>query len=378
MAGSAELPPATSNGPLSGIRVLELAAIGPVPHAAFVLGSLGADVVRVSAPHERPGAFVDLTASYAREVRLDLKSIEQRAELLALVAGADVLIEGFRPGVAERLGVGPEDCRAANPGLVYGRMSGWGQDGPWAQLAGHDINYLSVTGVLEAIGPPGRPALPLNLIGDYAGGSLQLVIGVLAALVRRSRTGQGEVVDAAIVDGVPVLMELVYALDGLGLWSTDRESNLLDGGVPFYRTYACADGRFVAVGALEGKFYRELVAGLGLDPGALPDRDDQSAWPALTRVLQEAFAGRSRDEWAAVFDGTDACVTPVLDYREAAEHPHLKARGSVTWTAGRLASGPTPRFAGADAGDPPAGQPRPTTVDEVRASWRARAKSPTS
>lgn len=369
-------PSATSSGgPLSGIRVLELAAIGPVPHAALVLGSLGADVVRVSAPQERPGAFVDHTASYAREVSLDLKSVGERAELLALVARADVLIEGFRPGVAERLGVGPDACREVNPGLVYGRMSGWGQDGPWARLAGHDINYLAVTGALEAIGPPGRPALPLNLIGDYAGGSLPLVIGVLAAVVRRGRTGLGEVVDAAIVDGVPVLMELVYALDAHGLWSTGRESNLLDGGVPFYRTYACADGRFVAVGALEEKFYRELVAGLGLDPDVLPDRDDRSAWPALTRALQEAFAGRTRDEWAVAFDGTDACVTPVLDYREAAEHPHLKARGSVTRNAGRLASGPAPRFASADA-DPGAAAaelPRPTTVVEVLASWRDRA-----
>lgn len=357
---------------MSGIRVLELGAIGPVPHAAFVLGSLGADVVRVSAPSERQGAFIDLTASYAREVRLDLKSDDQRAELLSLVAEADVLIEGFRPGVAERLGVGPDDARAVNPGLVYGRMSGWGQTGPWAQRAGHDINYLSVTGALEAIGPTGSPALPLNLVGDYAGGSLQLVIGVLAALVRRTTTGRGEVIDAAIVDGVPVLMELVFALDALGLWSTSRETNLLDGGVPFYRTYACADGRFVAVGALEAKFYAELVAGLGLDPGALPDRDDPASWPALTRVLQDAFAGRTRDEWSAVFDGTDACVTPVLDYREAAEHPHVKERGSVTRTNGRLASGPTPRFANARAGGAPAAQPREATLDEVRAGWSQR------
>ena len=357
---------------MSGIRVLELGAIGPVPHAAFVLGSLGADVVRVSAPSERPGAFVDLTASHAREVRLDLKADDQRAEFLSLVAKADVLIEGFRPGVAERLGVGPDDARAVNPGLVYGRMSGWGQTGPWAQKAGHDINYLSVTGALEAIGPTGSPALPLNLVGDYAGGSLQLVIGVLAALVRRTTTGQGEVIDVAIVDGVPVLMELVYALDAVGLWSTSREANLLDGGVPFYRTYACADGRFVAVGALEAKFYAELVAGLGLDPGALPDRDDPASWPALTRVLQDAFAGRTRDEWSAVFDGTDACVTPVLDYREAAEHPHVRERGSVTRTNGRLSSGPTPRFANAPAGAAPEAQPQAATVDEVRAGWSQR------
>jgi alpha-methylacyl-CoA racemase len=359
-------------GPLRGIRVLELAAIGPVPHAAFVLGSLGADVVRVSAPQERPGAFVDLTASFAREVRLDLKSDDQRAKLLALVADADVLLEGFRPGVAERLGIGPDAAHAVNAGLVYGRMSGWGQDGPWAQRAGHDINYLSVTGALEAIGPADRPSLPLNLVGDYAGGSLHLVIGVLAALVRRNATGQGEVVDAAVVDGVPVLLELVYALDGLGLWSTGRESNLLDGGVPFYRTYACADGRFVAVGALEAKFYAELVAGLGLEAAILPDRDDQEAWPALARVLQEAFAARSRDEWADVFDGTDACVTPVLDYREAADHPHLKARGSVTRADGRLASGPAPRFAGTAAGGPPSPQPRACSVEDVRESWGRR------
>ncbi len=373
MAGPAVPSSATPTGPLSGVRIIELAAIGPVPHAAFVLGSLGADVVRVSAPQERPGAFVDLTSSFAREVRLDLKADDERAELLGLAAVADVLIEGFRPGVAERLGVGPDDVHAVNPGLVYGRMSGWGQDGPWAQRAGHDINYLSVTGALESIGTSDRPVLPLNLLGDYAGGSLQLVIGVLAALVRRNATGHGEVVDAAIVDGVPVLMELVYALDALGLWSTTRESNLLDGGVPYYRTYACADGRFVAVGALEAKFYAELVAGLGLDPADLPDRDDQSCWPALSRVLGDAFAARTRDEWAAVFDGTDACVTPVLDYREAADHPHLRARGSVTEVDGRMASGPTPRFATAAARHAAAAQPRAASVDEVRADWSRSA-----
>ena len=236
-----EPPAGTHLPPLAGVRVLELSAIGPVPHAAFILGSLGADVVRVSATEARAGSFTDQTASYAREIRLDLKSDDQRADLLALVARADVLIEGFRPGVAERLGIGPAACHAVNPVLVYGRMSGWGQEGPWAQRAGHDINYLSVTGALHAIGSADRPALPLNLIGDYAGGSLQLVIGVLSALVRRDRTGQGEVVDAAIVDGVPVLMELVYALDARGLWSTTREANLLDGGLPYYRTYACSD-----------------------------------------------------------------------------------------------------------------------------------------
>jgi alpha-methylacyl-CoA racemase len=360
-------------GPLTGIRVLELSAIGPVPHAAFVLGSLGAQVVRVSAPVGRPGAFADLTATYAREVRLDLKSDEQRAELLSLVELADVLIEGFRPGVAERLGVGPDDCRAVNPALVYGRMSGWGQDGPWAQRAGHDINYLSITGALHAIGPADQPVLPLNLVGDYAAGSLQLVIGVLAALVRRQATGQGEVVDAAIVDGVPVLLELVYALDALGLWSTARASNLLDGGVPFYRTYRCADGAFVAVGALEQKFYDELVAGLGVDPTALPDRDDQSTWPTLTRILESQFAMRTRDEWAAVFDATDACVTPVLDYREAAGHPHLAARGSVTRDRERLASGPAPRFSVAGSAGRPEAEPPATTVSEVRAAWRRSA-----
>ena len=367
MAGSAG--PDVGAGPLAGIRVLELAAIGPVPHAAFVLGSLGAEVVRVSAPVDRPGAFADLTASFAREVRLDLKSDEPRADLLSLVAMADVLIEGFRPGVAERLGVGPDDCLAVNPALVYGRMSGWGQDGPWARRAGHDINYLSITGALHAIGPAERPAVPLNLVGDYAGGSQQLVIGILAALVRRQTTGRGVVVDAAIVDAVPVLLELLYALDALGLWSTARESNLLDGGVPYYRTYRCADGGFVAVGALERKFYDELIAGLGIDGDSLPDRDDQAAWPTLTGVLAAAFAARTRDEWAAEFDGTDACVTPVLDYREAADHPHLSARGSITRAGGRLSSAPAPRFAGVGPGALPEARPTVTTVAEVRSAW---------
>jgi alpha-methylacyl-CoA racemase len=373
MTGPEGMPAGASPGPLSGIRVIELAAIGPVPHAAFVLGSLGADVVRVSAPQDRPGSFVDLTASYAREVRLDLKSDDERAQLLSLVPAADVLIEGYRPGVAERLGVGPGACRDLNPGLVYGRVSGWGQDGPWAHRAGHDINYLSVTGALDAIGSRERPAVPLNLVGDYAAGSLQLVIGILAALVRRQSTGLGDVVDAAIVDGVPVLLELVYALDALDLWSPARESNLLDGGVPFYRTYECADGRFVAVGALERKFYVELVSGLGIDPTTLPDRDDHASWPDLTRLLSAAFAARSRDEWAAVFDGTDACVTPVLDYREAAEHPQLAARGSVGRRGGRLASGSAPRFAGSTDVGRPAAEPSPSTVADIRHTWVADA-----
>src|SRR5690349_8360117 len=324
--------------PLEGLRVVEFGGIGPGPHGAMLLADLGAEVVRVERPSGGlsvvPDASRDFLLRGRRSVSADLKSADGRATVLALIASADVVVEGFRPGVLERLGLGPSDCLAVNPGLVYARMTGWGQDGPLAQRAGHDINYLSVTGVLHAIGKP-----PLNLVGDFGGGSLYLVLGVLAALWERQRTGRGQVVDAAIVDGVASLALMIWSMKAQSVWEDSPDSNLLDGGCPFYSIYECLDGRSVAVGALEPQFYALLVAGLGLSD--LPEQMDRASWPLLRKMFAEAFLSRTRDEWAEVFGDTDACVTPVLTLEEAAAHPHLVARGVFTSDG---AAAPAPRF----------------------------------
>ena len=335
-----DVPSSAPGTPLHGLRVIQLAGLGPVPHAASVLADLGAEIVRV----ERPGAGPDWTNPdpAGTLTELDLRSADGRARLLDLVGSADVLMEGFRPGVTERLGVGPDECLAVNPGLVYARMTGWGQDGPLAARAGHDINYLALSGLLHAIGTAdGGPIPPLNLIGDFGGGSMFLLVGILAALWDRERTGRGQVVDAAMVDGVAVLGRMIHTLHGTGHWQDRRAANLLDGGAPFYRTYRCADGQYVAVGALEPQFYAQLLDGLGLDAGSLPNRDDPADWPALQAVLAGAFAARTRQDWTDVFVDTDACVTPVLSLREAPGHAHLQARGTFT-AGGRPA--PAPRF----------------------------------
>jgi len=343
-------------GPLAGLRVVELAGIGPGPHAAMVLADLGADVVRV----ERPGTAGSLGADSVtlrgrRWVRADLKDDADRAVVLRLVEHADVLVEGFRPGVAERLGVGPQVCLHRNPRLVYARMTGWGQDGPLALRAGHDLNYLSMVGALAAIGrPPAPPPPPLNLVADYGGGSMLLLVGILAALWERERSGSGQLVDAAMVDGVSLLSQLVWSMRSVGGWADERSTNLLDGGAPFYDTYACADGRYVAVAALEPQFYAALVATLGMAQEALPAQLDASGWPELRRRFTEAFATRTRDEWASVFAHVDACVTPVLTWGEAAAHPHLTARGTLLEVDGVTQAAPAPRFSRT-----PAHPPRP-------------------
>jgi alpha-methylacyl-CoA racemase len=363
----------TGAGPLVGLRVVELAGLGPAPHAAMVLADLGADVVRIDRPANGPrldeATPPDPVLRGRRRVVADLKDPAGREAVLRLVERADVLVEGYRPGVAERLGVGPTDCHARNPRLVYGRMTGWGQDGPLAPRAGHDINYLSLTGALHAIGRAGgRPVPPLNVVADMGGGSMLLLVGVLSALWEARSSGRGQVVDAAMVDGASVLLQTVWALYGQGGWVDERESNLLDGGAPFYDTYACADGRFVAVGALEPQFYTRLLIGLDLDPDALPRRDDITGWPGLRARFTEAFLRRTRDEWMAVFDGTDACVTPVLALREVAGHPHLAARGTVVSPDGVPQAAPAPRF----SRTPPT-VPRPPTdpedVESVLADW---------
>ncbi len=360
-------------GPLAGLRVVELAGIGPGPHAAMVLADLGADVVRI----DRPSGGLQLGDADApdpllrgrRRVASDLKDPAGREVVLRLVEHAHVLLEGYRPGVTERLGVGPTDCHARNPRLVYARMTGWGQDGPMAQWAGHDINYISLTGTLHAIGRAGeRPVPPLNLVGDFGGGSMLLLVGVLAALWEAERSGQGQVVDAAMVDGASLLAQMVWGLLGQGVWSDERGANLLDGSAPFYDTYTCADGGHVAVGALEPQFYAALLAGLGLDPAALPDQYDRDGWPLLRSRFTEALASRTRDEWAAVFARTDACVTPVLSFAEAAEHPHLLARSTVVTHDGVRQAGPAPRFSRTAEGlRSVTGEPE--DVEAVLADW---------
>ncbi|WP_370938407.1 CaiB/BaiF CoA transferase family protein [Amycolatopsis sp. cg13] len=362
-------------GPLSGLKVVELAGIGPGPHACMVLADLGADVVRV----ERPAGSLDLSGGKPdpllrgrRSVAANLKTPEGRDLVLRLAAKADVLIEGLRPGVAERLGVGPDDCFAGNPRLVYGRMTGWGQEGPLAQRAGHDINYLGLTGVLHAIGRAGeRPVPPLNLVGDFGGGSMFLIAGVLAALWECGRTGRGQVVDAAMVDGVNVLSQMMWALRGLGSWSDERGTNLLDGGAPFYDTYVCADGRYVAVGSLEPQFYAALLNGLGLAAEDLPPQLDRDGWPTLRAAFTRAFLSRTRDEWAEVFDGTDACVTPVLAPDEAPTHPHIAARSGLITVDGIVQPAPAPRFSRSTT-DVPSPPPVPGShTEEVLADWES-------
>ncbi|MGW0472829.1 CaiB/BaiF CoA transferase family protein [Streptomyces coeruleorubidus] len=335
------------HGPLTGVRVVELAGIGPGPFAAMLLADLGADVVRVDRPGG-PGLAIDpaydVTNRNKRSVVVDLKAPDGPDRVLGLAARADVLVEGYRPGVAERLGVGPEPCHARNPALVYGRMTGWGQGGPLADRAGHDIAYIAPTGTLGMIGRPDEPpAVPANLLGDYAGGSLYLVVGVLAALHHARATGTGQVVDAAIVDGVSHLATMIHGMLAAGGWQDRRGANLLDGGCPYYGTYETADGRYMAVGALEPQFYEEFLTLLGIEDQAAA-RKDVTRWGELRGQVAARFKTRTRDEWTAVFDGTDACVAPVLSLREAPHHPHLAARGTFTDHGGITQPAPAPRF----------------------------------
>ncbi|GGT95735.1 MULTISPECIES: CaiB/BaiF CoA transferase family protein [Streptomyces] len=361
------------NGPLSGVRVVELAGIGPGPFAAMLLADLGADVVRV----DRPGGSglgidpaYDLTNRNKRSVLVDLKAQDGPGTVLDLVERADILIEGYRPGVAERLGVGPDVCLARNPKLVYGRMTGWGQDGPLATSAGHDIAYIAVTGTLGMIGPDpdGPPTVPANLVGDYAGGSLYLVVGVLAALQHARTHGEGQVVDAAIVDGAAHLATMIHGMLAAGGWQDRRGVNLLDGGCPFYGTYETSDGGHMAVGALEQQFYDEFVTLLGVEDIA-PARKDLRCWDDLRATVADRFRTRTRAEWTEVFAGTDACVAPVLSLREAPAHPHLAARSTFVEHGGLTQPAPAPRFS-ATPGAVRSGPALPgADTDEVARDW---------
>jgi alpha-methylacyl-CoA racemase len=336
------------SGPLCGVRVLELAGLGPAPFAAMLLADMGADVLRIERP---PGsgrfsagpAEYDLLNRSRRSVALDLRHPDGLATALRLVERADVLIEGFRPGATERLGLGPQECWARNPALVYGRMTGWGQEGPWAARAGHDIAYIALTGTLHAVGRVGGPPqVPLNLVGDFGGGGTYLVIGVLAALWEAGRSGSGQVVDAAIVDGTASLTTMVRGMRAAGRWRDQRGVNLLDSGYPAYDVYRTADGGWLAVGPLEERFYAQFLTFLGLTD--VPDRTDPGQWSALRGRIAAVIAGRTRPEWEQAFDGIDACVAPVLSLDEAPAHPQLAARGTFVEIDGVVQPAPAPRF----------------------------------
>ena len=337
--------------PLRDVKVLELTGIGPAPFGCMVLADLGCDVLRVERPGQGPRHVArehEILHRGRPHITLDLRDAAGRKTARRLVAHADVLVEGFRPGVMERLGLGPGDCAALNDRLVYARMTGWGQEGPLAQRAGHDINYLALSGALSLIGPPdGKPTVPLNLIADFGGGGMLLIAGVLAGLLERERSGRGQVIDVAMLDGVGLLLAMAWSLHNGGAWSDERGTNLLDGGAPFYDTYVCADGRYLAVGALEPAFYAAFLDGLRTvtDTRDWPEQYDRARWPQLRARIATALLMRTRDEWAERYAGTDACVTPVLTLEEAAEHPHARLRGGHRdHPAGGRQPNPAPRF----------------------------------
>jgi alpha-methylacyl-CoA racemase len=357
--------------PLSGVRILEFDGLGPVTFAGMMLADLGAEVLRLTRA-DGAGAFGDVGGAVLHRGRaavpVDLKDIADRDRVLALITRADAVIEGFRPGVLERLGLGPEVCQALNPRLVFGRVTGWGQTGSLAQTVGHDLNYIALSGSLHAMGEPDRPPRPpLNLVGDYGGGAMLLVVGVLAAVIEARTTGRGRVVDAAMTDGAALLSSLFFALSASGIWSDERGGNLLDGGAPFYRCYTCADGKFVAVGALEPRFHAALLAGLEIDPATAP-QFPATGWPALHRRFEALFLTRSRDDWVAQFAGSEACVTPVLTFDEAAAHPHNRARTTLAGTP--VQPMPAPRF------DGEVERPEPATASSLDAALAEWVRSP--
>ena len=363
-------------GPLKGIKVVEFAALGPAPMGAMLLADLGAEVLRIerkTSVNGRPSADlfdpkIDILNRSRRVVALDMKKPEAIETALRLIEQADVLIEGFRPGVMERLGVGPDVCLGRNPKLVYGRMTGWGQYGTLAHAAGHDINYLSLSGALHAIGEKGgKPVAPLNLVADCGGGAMLLAMGVLAGVISARNTGHGQVVDAAMTDGAAVLMSMMYTLKAMGQWTQERGSNLLDGGAHFYDTYQCSDGKWLSVGAIEPQFYALLLEKTGIDDPAFKAQWDRRLWPVLKGKLAAVIATRSRDAWCAVFEGSDACVAPVLDMDEAPAHPHNQSRGTFIDVAGVTQPAPAPRFSGTPAGQPT--PPQPEGDAQVLTDW---------
>lgn len=363
------------HGPLAGLRVVEMAGIGPAPFAAMLLADMGAEVIRIDRPDEsglgiaRPTRF-DFTARGRRSVAIDLKRPEGVACALDLIERADALIEGFRPGVMERLGLGPETCLARSPRLVYGRVTGWGQDGPLAQTAGHDLNYIALTGALDAIGRAGHPPTPpVNLLGDYAGGSFLLAFGIVCALLNARATGFGQVVDAAVVDGTSLLATPLLGLMAAGLWQRERGTNILDSGAPHYEVYPCADGRFVSIAPIETKFRSQLLEGLGFDPATFPDVSDRANWAAARQLFADRLAQKTRAEWCDLFEGTDACLTPVLSFDEAITHPHNVARNTYVEIAGISQPAPAPRFNRTPTATPSPPEAPGESGEAVLAEW---------
>jgi alpha-methylacyl-CoA racemase len=360
-----------TGGALEGVRIVEFAGIGPAPFAAMLLADMGAEIVRV----DRPGAKLmipnHISGRGRPTVQADLKDADDVERVRALIDSADALIEGFRPGVMERLGLGPDLLIERNPRLVYARMTGWGQEGPLAPFAGHDINYIAITGALAAIGPSDRPVPPLNLVGDYGGGALYLVNGVLAGLLSAGRTGKGQVVDCAMCDGAVSLMSPFFEMAAAGRWKPEREANMLDGGAPYYGVYRCADGLDVAVGAIEPQFFAELCRGLGIEEAEMAGRNDQAQWPALREKLATVIASKPRAEWLERLEYGDACFTGVVTYEQAADNPHLAARGSVVEVAGLMQPAPAPRFLGTPSAIR-SERREMLTLDQAAARWVAR------
>ncbi len=360
-------------GPLQGVKILEIAGIGPGPFCAMMLSDMGADVLRIDRADRVRGdshASFDLLNRGRRSAGVNLKSPAGVALVLSLVERADGLLEGFRPGVMEKLGLGPDVCLARNPRLVYGRMTGWGQSGPMAHAAGHDINYIALAGALEPIGRRGEaPVPPLNLVGDFGGGGLLLAFGVVCALLERQSSGRGQVVDAAMVDGAAALMTMFHGFRQGGMWQDTRGTNLLDTGAPFYDVYECADGRYVSVGAIEPQFWAQLLELTGLDAEDLPGQMDQPQWPAMKERVRAVFRRKTRQEWCRILEGSDACFAPVLSMTEAPQHPHNRERGTFVEVAGFLQPAPAPRFSRTPAEiQGPAPQPGQHT-DEALAAW---------
>jgi len=342
-----------AQGPLRGLTIIEMAGLGPAPFCAMMLADMGAEVIRIDQKRKAgapASAFFshpryDVLARGRRSLALDLKKPAGTRVALSLIAKADALLEGFRPGVMERLGLSPETCLQSNPKLVYGRMTGWGQHGPLAAAAGHDINYVALTGALSAIGRPGTPpAVPLNLVGDFGGGAMMMAFGLLCGILEAQRSGRGQVIDAAMTDGAALLAAAMYGFKADGQWSNERSSNMLDGGAPYYDTYTCADGKHIAIGAIEPQFYALLRERLGLNDPAFDHQNDRSRWPELKRRLAEVFATRTRDQWCELLEGSDACFAPVLDWDEAPRHPHNRERAVFTTVDGVLQPAPAPRF----------------------------------
>lgn len=374
---------ANRKGPLAGVRIVELAGIGPGPMAAMLLADMGAEVIRIE--RETPVDLgvskplrYNLTLRNRTSIALDLKQPASVERVLQLVAGADALIEGFRPGVTERLGLGPDVCLARNPRLVYGRITGWGQEGPLAQVAGHDINYISLTGTLDAIGRQGQPpSVPLALLGDMSGGALYLAMGVLAAILEARGSGQGQVVDAAVVDGTASMAMTFFGLAAAGKWQPERGTNILDSGAPFYDVYACADGKWISIGPIEARFHAELLERMGIPVDAIGPQMDTANWPHTREVLAAAFRTRTRAAWCDLLEGTDVCFAPVLSFAEAPSHPHLKARGTFVEVDGVVQPAPAPRFSRTPSAMPtPPQAPQSPDADGVDAALAAWGLSP--